>query len=374
MIQFLNLKSINESYEPQLSAAVQRTINSGWYLLGEELKKFEEEYSIYTGVKHTVGVANGLDALRLIFKAYLITGKLKEGDEVIVPANTFIASFLAISDNRLKPVPIEPDPMTYNLGFKEINNAVTDKTKAILIVHLYGQNAIDQEILDFVQNKDLILIEDNAQAIGASLKGIKTGAMGHAAAHSFYPGKNLGALGDGGAVTTNDSTIEDIIRSLANYGSVEKYVHKYQGLNSRLDEIQAAVLRVKLKRIDQDNQHRKKIASKYKASISNKSVKLPELKHLSKPEDFEGHVWHLFVIQTASREMFMNHCKNEGVQTLIHYPTPPHLQGAYKSYFKDPFPLTEKMSAQLVSLPISQVMSEAESNKVIEVVNSFRSK
>lgn len=371
MIPFLDLKAINESFEPKLTNAIIKTVNSGWYLLGEEKRKFEEEYSLYTGVAHTIGVANGLDALRLIFKAYILEGRLKEGDEILVPANTFIASFLAISDNRLIPVPVEPDPKTYNLGIQELKKSITNKTKAILIVHLYGQNAIDQDILEFVESKNLLLIEDNAQAIGASYKGIKTGALGHASAHSFYPGKNLGALGDGGAVTTNDSAIASLIRSLSNYGSLEKYEHTLQGLNSRLDEIQAAVLRIKLERIDIDNNRRKKIALKYKSLISNPHINLPSIKKTSENEESESHVWHLFVIETIYRDSFMAHCAKEGVQTLIHYPKPPHLQQAYIGVFKKAYPITEAMSSRLVSLPISQIMTDSEVDRVIKVVNSF---
>lgn len=276
MIKFLDLKSINKTYEPELSQAVQRVIDSGWYLLGEEVKAFEKEYAEYIGTKHAIGVANGLDALRIIMRAYLEIGKLVEGDEIIVPANTYIASILAVSDNRLKPVLVEPDIKTFNIDPFLIEDKITKKTKGIMIVHLYGQNAMHQEIERLVDKYNLILIEDNAQAQGAYFGSKRTGSLGSAAGHSFYPGKNLGALGDAGAVTTDDDELAEVIRSIANYGSREKYVNNFKGLNSRLDEIQAAVLRLKLEYLDKDNQRRREIAHYYCDGIKNEQIILPE--------------------------------------------------------------------------------------------------
>jgi dTDP-4-amino-4,6-dideoxygalactose transaminase len=371
MIKFLDLKAINDSYEPQLSGAIKTVLDSGWYLLGKELEDFESEYSTFLGCKHTIGVANGLDALRLIFRAYLELGILKEGDGVIVPANTFIASFLSITDNRLSPILVEPDPHTFNLNSSLIEAAITPKTKAILVVHLYGQNGINQEMLDLAKKYNLKIIEDNAQAIGAKWNGKNTGNLGDAAGHSFYPGKNLGALGDGGAVSTNDTELANVIRSLANYGSIEKYIHNYQGLNSRLDEIQAAVLRVKLKKLEEDNTKRRNIAAYYLDNIKNDAVILPSLPLNEKAEHFEEHVWHLFVLKSNFRDNLHGYLAKNGVQTLIHYPVPPHKQNAYEKLNELDFPITEELSKQVLSLPISPVMSASEYNQVVETVNSY---
>ena len=275
MIKFLDLKAINDSFEPDLSQSVQDVINSGWYLLGEEVKAFEKEYATYIGTKHCIGVANGLDALRLILKAYIEMGVMHEGDEIIVPANTYIATILAISDNKLTPVLVEPDINTYIIDPFLIEEKITDRTKGIMIVHLYGQNAMHPEIQRLVEKYNLKLIEDNAQAHGCFYGDKRTGSLGNAAGHSFYPGKNLGALGDAGAVTTNDDEFAKIIRALANYGSNKKYINDYQGLNSRLDEIQAAVLRLKLKRLDADTKRRREIAQYYCENIKHPEIFLP---------------------------------------------------------------------------------------------------
>ena len=363
MIKFLDLKEINNSYQPELDRAVERVIHSGWYLHGEELKAFEAEYAAFIGAHYCIGVANGLDALRLIFKAYIVLGKLKEGDEIVVPANTFIASILAITDNRLNPVLVEPDINTYNLDPYRIEEKITPRTKGILLVHLYGQNAMQDEIQRISDKHNLLLIEDNAQAIGARNEGVRTGAVGHAAGHSFYPGKNLGALGDAGAVTTSDETLAKTIRALGNYGSHEKYVHQWQGLNSRLDEIQATVLRVKLKKLDSDNEYRKKIARYYVEHIINPKIILPSVA--------ADHVWHLFVIRCANRDALQQHLTNESVQTLIHYPIPPHQQGAYQLWNNLSFPATEQIHREVLSLPISPVMKEAEVQRVVAVINAF---
>ena len=335
-------------------------------MLGDQVKSFEQNLSQYIGSPNAIGVANGLDALRLIFNAYLELGQLKVGDEVIVPANTYIASVLAITDNRLKPVFAEPDIADYNLDIAKLEALITPRTKAIMVVHLYGQTCWSDELVALAKKYDLKIIEDNAQAIGAEWKGVKTGNLGDAAGFSFYPGKNLGALGDGGAVTCKDALLAKTIRTLANYGSEEKYINKYQGLNSRLDEIQAAVLDVKLKYIDTDNEKRRKIAERYCAEITNPKITLPQMLAGSKE-----HVWHLFVIRTAKRDQLQKYLLENGVQTLIHYPIPPHKQKAYKYYNHLSFPITEKMHAEVLSLPISPVMGMEEMENVIQLINSF---
>lgn len=363
MIKFLDLESINGSFQPELDEAIKRVVHSGWYLQGEEVKAFEQEYAAFIGTPHCVGVGNGLDALRLIFRAYLELGKLKPGDEIIVPANTFIASVLAISDNHLTPVLVEPDIKTYNLDPAEIEKKITSKTKGILLVHLYGQNAMRPDINQLVEKYDLLLIEDNAQAIGARNGILRTGSVGHIAAHSFYPGKNLGALGDGGAVTTTDETLARTVAALGNYGSQKKYIHTWQGINSRLDEIQAAVLRLKLKRLDSDNDNRKKIANYYLHHIRNSKLVLPQ--------QVADHVWHLFVIRCADRDELQKHFTDHHIQTVVHYPIPPHQQNAYKELNGFSFPVTEQIHREVLSLPISPVMKEDEVHHVIETINIF---
>ncbi|MBL7873757.1 MAG: aminotransferase class I/II-fold pyridoxal phosphate-dependent enzyme [Cyclobacteriaceae bacterium] len=363
MIKFLDLKKITDSFQPELDAAVQRVVQSGWYLLGEEATAFEKEYAAFVGAPYAVGVANGLDALRLIFKAYLELGRLKEGDEIIVPANTYIASMLAITDNKLKAVLGEPDIQSFNLDPFKVEEKITANTKGILLVHLYGQNGMHPEIARLVDKYNLLLIEDNAQAIGCRSGNFRTGAVGHAAGHSFYPGKNLGALGDAGAVTTSDSALAATIAALGNYGSRQKYVNEMQGLNSRLDEIQAAVLRVKLKRLDRDNARRQEIANYYLRHINHANVVLPQA--------LSEHVWHLFVVRCTAREALQQHLEKMGIQTIIHYPIPPHKQRAYKEWNQDTFPITEKIHQEVLSLPISPVMTEEEINAVVQSVNMF---
>ena len=366
MIKFLDLQKINLQYQQEIEKKLLETFRSGWYLLGHEVKNFENNLSQYIGSPNAVGVANGLDALRLIFKAYLELGQMKFGDEVIVPANTYIASLLAITDNRLKPVFAEPNIENYNLDISKIEALITPKTKAIMVVHLYGQVCWSKELEVLAKKYNLKIIEDNAQAIGAEWNGTKTGNLGDAAGFSFYPGKNLGALGDGGAVTCKDSLLAKTIRALANYGSEEKYVNKYQGLNSRLDEIQAGVLDVKLKYIDADNDQRRTIAEKYCAAISNPKITLPIL-----PTDSKEHVWHLFVIRTLARKKLQTYLEENGIQTLIHYPIPPHKQRAYKYYNNLSFPITEQIHNEVLSLPISPVMEDEEVEKVIAVLNNY---
>ena len=365
-IKFLDLQKINLQYQEEIETKLLETFRSGWYLLGDQVKSFENNLAQYIGSPNTIGVANGLDALRLIFKAYLELGQLKVGDEVIVPANTYIASLLAITDNRLKPVFAEPTVENYNIDISKIEALITPKTKAIMVVHLYGQVCWSKELENLAKKYDLKIIEDNAQAIGAEWNGIKTGNLGDAAGFSFYPGKNLGALGDAGAVTCKDSLLAKTIRTLANYGSEEKYVNKYQGLNSRLDEIQAAVLGVKLEYIDADNEKRKNIAERYCAGITNPKIILPQL-----PKNADEHVWHLFVIRNSKRDQLQNYLLENGIQTLIHYPIPPHKQKAYKHYNHLSFPITEEIHEEVLSLPISPVMRDEEVGTVIEMVNKY---
>jgi dTDP-4-amino-4,6-dideoxygalactose transaminase len=370
MIDFLNLKNINAQYSVELKEACSRVIDSGWYVLGKEVKEFEKEFANYCQAKHCFGVANGLDALVLILRAYIELGVMQKGDEVIVPSNTYIASILAISENGLIPILVEPDINTFNLEPKLIEQAITTKTKAILTVHLYGQVTGMDEINTIAQKHSLKVIEDCAQAHGAlytdkSSQSRKVGCLGDAAGFSFYPGKNLGALGDGGAVTTNDSILANTVDALRNYGSHEKYKNQYKGINSRLDEIQAAMLRVKLRYLDKEINSRQAVAEAYLQGIDNALVELPVL------EDVNAHVWHLFVIKTTLRERLVSYLSDNGVQTLIHYPTPPHKQEAYDDWNCESFPISERIHEQVLSLPISPVLSLNEVDTIISLVNSF---
>ena len=372
MIKFLDLKKLNDSFEPQISDAIKRVLDSGWYLLGNEVKAFEQEYSHFIGVKHCIGVANGLDALRLILKAYIELGNMKEGDEIIVPANTYIASILAITDNRLVPVLVEPDINTYNIDPYKIEEKISSRTRGIMIVHLYGQNAMSLEIQRLVKKYDLKLIEDNAQAQGCHFGDKRTGSLGDAAGHSFYPGKNLGALGDAGAVTTNDDEFADVIRTIANYGSKAKYQNLYKGLNSRLDEIQAAILRIKLPRLDADNQRRREIAQYYISNITNQSIVLPATCNQQPATSNMGHVWHLFITRTINRDNLQQYLHKNGVQTMIHYPIPPHQQIAYKEWNNLKLPITETIHNEVLSLPISPVMSMTERSQICDLINDYK--
>lgn len=367
MIKFLDLQKINHQYEKELKEAAFKVIDSGWYLLGAELEKFEKNYAAFCGSKYVVGVANGLDALRLIFKAYIEMGVMKKGDEVIIPANTYIASLLAVTDNDLVPVLVEPDINTYNLDVSKIESAITNKTRAILTVHLYGQNSINEKLLDICKINNLKLIEDSAQAHGALWNGKVMGSLGDAAGHSFYPGKNLGALGDAGAVSTNDKSFYEVVKALGNYGSLKKYENTYQGLNSRLDEIQAGFLNVKLKYLHVDIQQRRIVANYYLKNIENSRITLPEVLNE------EGHVWHLFVIRCQNRDELQNYLSSKGVQTLIHYPIPPHKQKAYKSMNNLSFPITEKIHKEVLSLPISGVLDQNEIQRIVQLINDFKS-
>jgi len=372
MIPFLDLKKINDSFEPQLSQSIQRVLDSGWYLLGNENKAFEEEYASYVGSRHCIGTANGLDALRLILKAYIAMGQMKEGDEIIVPANTYIASILAITDNRLKPVLVEPDIHTFNMDPFRIEEKITDCTRAVMIVHLYGRNAMHPEIQRVVDKYHLKLIEDNAQAQGCYYGDRRTGSLGHAAGHSFYPGKNMGALGDAGAVTTDDNNLAAAVRALGNYGSSKKYVNEYQGLNSRMDEIQAAVLRVKLARLDADNQKRRDVAAFYIHAIHHSNIILPvNLEAASGVIKDKSHVWHLFIIRCQNRERLQQYLADNDIQTLIHYPIPPHKQRAYSEWHAQSYPITEQIHREVLSLPISPIMSQEDVKTVVEMINEW---
>lgn len=366
MIKFLDLQKINLAHQQEIEERILKTFRSGWYLLGNEVQQFEQNLAQYIGSPNAVGVANGLDALRLILRAYIERGIMAKGDEVIVPANTYIASVLAISDNGLVPVLVEPDLHTYNIDIAKIEEKITDKTKAIMLVHLYGRIVFSDELRTLADQYGLKIIEDNAQAIGAVWNGTKSGNLGDAAGFSFYPGKNLGALGDAGAVTTKDDELAKTIRALANYGSNQKYVNIYQGLNSRLDEIQAAALDVKLKYIDAENSRRREIAKRYLAEIKNPKITLPE-----NPADEAEHVWHLFVVRTPQRDQLQKYLTKNGVQTLIHYPVPPHKQKAYTELNKLSYPIIEKIHGEVLSLPISPVMEEEEVATVITVINKF---
>lgn len=366
MIKFLDLLGINMQYQDEIEKSLLRVFRSGWYLLGNEIKTFELTLSQYINVAHAIGVANGLDALRLIFRAYIEQGLMQPGDEVIVPSNTYIASILAISDNGLVPVLCEPSFNTYNIDIQKIEDHITDKTKAILLVHLYGRVVFSDQILDLAARFNLKVVEDNAQAIGAEWNGIKAGALGDAAGFSFYPGKNMGALGDAGAVTCKDPDLAITIRALANYGSKEKYVNIYQGLNSRLDEIQAAVLDVKLKYIDHENSIRRDIANRYYSEITNDKIQLPSF-----PENKLEHVWHVFVIRTADRTRFQQYLSDHAIQTLIHYPIPPHKQAAYKEWNGQIFPISELIHQEVLSLPISPILTPAEVSYIIDIINKW---
>lgn len=367
MIKFLDLQKINIQYKHEIEDAILRVYRSGWYILGEEVKIFENVLSSYCNVKNIIGVANGLDALRLIFKAYIELGLMKEGDEILVPANTYIASVLAISDNNLIPVLIEPEFNSFNIDFDKIEEKISSKTKAIMVVHLYGRVCWSEKINLIVKKYNLQVIEDNAQAIGADWNGIKTGALGDAAGFSFYPGKNLGGIGDGGAVSTNDDKLASIIRSISNYGSSKKYVNEYKGLNSRLDEIQAAVLNVKLNYLDKENSKRREIAEYYIQNIKNKDIILPSI-----PKNIKEHVWHLFVIRTENREALQNYLTKNGVETLVHYPIPIHFQKAYLTeYNGQKYPITEIISKTCLSLPIYSCLKETEIKHIVNVINNY---
>lgn len=366
MIPFLSLKDITAKYSDEIHEAVSRVVDSGWYLQGEENERFEQHYADYIGTSYCIGCANGLDALIWIFRAYVEMGMMQPGDEVIVPANTYIASVLAITENGLKAVLVEPNPCTLEIDENRIEEAITNRTKAILLVHLYGRCAYSEKIREICQRYELLLVEDNAQAHGCTYNGKKTGSLGEAAGHSFYPGKNLGALGDGGAVTTDNKELADCVRALANYGSQKKYVFKYRGRNSRLDEIQAAVLDVKLRHLDEDNRLRQQVAAYYYDNINNPFIALP-----ARLPD-ENNVYHLFPVFCERRDELQQYLSQNGIQTLIHYPIPPHLQECYLGEWGDvSLPITERLAKQELSLPISPCLNIVETEKVVDIINKF---
>ena len=365
MVKFLDLQKVTSKYADEIHEAVNRVVDSGWYLQGQENASFERHYSDYIGTKYAVGVANGLDALIWILRGYIELGVMKPGDEVIVPANTYIATILAITENCLKPVLVEPNINTYQIDDRLIEKAVTPRTKAVMIVHLYGCCAYTEKIGEICKKYNLKLLEDNAQAHGCVFNGRRTGSLGDAAAHSFYPGKNLGALGDAGAVTTNDKELADTIRALANYGSAKKYVFRYIGRNSRLDEIQAAVLDVKLRHLDEDNALRRQVARYYMEHIKHPDIILPEV------ENWDRHVFHIFPIRSSRREELQKYLSENGIQTIIHYPIPPHKQECYKDWNSLSFPITEKIHAEELSLPMSPVMEEEEIRTVVDTINRW---
>ena len=365
MIPFLDLKSINAQYRDELIKACTKVIDSGWYIQGNECKEFEKEFAEYCGAKYAIGVASGLDALTLILRAYKELGIMRDGDEVIVPSNTYIASILAISQNNLVPILVEPDINTYLIDPDKIEEKITSRTKAILPVHLYGQTCEMDKINAIAKKYNLKVIEDSAQSHGAYFGNSRCGNLGDASGFSFYPGKNLGALGDGGAVTTNDEELANAIRALGNYGSHIKYENLYKGVNSRLDEMQAAMLKVKLKYLDNEIKKRRKIANYYCKNIKNENIILPMLR----TED--NHVWHLFVVRSNKRDKLQKYLQNHGITTLIHYPIAPHKQEAYKEWKNESFPISEQIHDEVLSLPISGVQSLEETRKIVQVINDF---
>lgn len=365
-VAHLDLRRLNASFGDELHNASRSVIDSGWYIRGESVKRFENEFAQYCGVPCCVGVGNGLDAITMIFKALIQQGKLNLADEVLVPANTFIASILGIQAAGLIPVLADPNPNSYNLDVESLQKGYQKRVRAILVVHLYGRIAPMDEILDFASSHGLLVIEDAAQAHGALYKNKRAGSFGIASAFSFYPGKNLGALGDGGAVTTSDPQLAEIVRALGNYGSLQKYVNLYQGCNSRLDELQAAILSIKLARLDHDNACRSAVASQYLKKIKHPLIQLPT------PGIVKEHVWHLFVVRSPERDALQNHLQKRGVETQIHYPIPPHLQQAFCGVFANiQLPITEAISETVLSLPMSPLMEDYEMEAVIQAVNSF---
>ena len=364
-VPFLRLKDITDKYKNEIHEAALRVIDSGWYLQGEETKRFEKDYANYIGTKYFICCANGLDALVWIFRAYIELGIMQPGDEIIVPANTFIATILAITENGLVPVLVEPDINTLQIDDSLIEEKITFKTKAICIVHLYGRCAYTDKIGELCKKYNLKLIEDNAQAHGCMFKGKKTGSLGDVSGHSFYPGKNLGALGDAGGVTTNDEQLANTIRSLANYGSAKKYVFQYCGRNSRIDEIQAAILDIKLKHLDEDIELRKSVARRYVEGIKNPKITLPQI------TDWNAHVFHLFPILCENRDELQKYLESKGIGTNIHYPIPPHKQECYKEWNNLSLPVTERIHREELSLPISPCLTDEQVQYVIQTINEW---
>lgn len=366
MIKYLDLQQITQMHEPALSTAVQQVINSGWYLKGNATQAFEKAYANYIGTRHCVACGNGLDALTLMLRAYIELGYLSHGDEIIVPANTYIATILSITENRLTPILVEPSLDSFQIDDSLIEKAITPRTKAILLVHLYGKCAYTEVIASLCKKYQLLLLEDNAQAHGCTFDGKKTGALGHAAAHSFYPGKNLGALGDAGAVTTNDSALADMVATLGNYGSHKKYVFDHIGYNSRMDEIQAAVLSVKLQRLDDMNQSRINLAKRYIEEIKNPHITVPSYNYLSQ------NVFHIFPILCKEREKLATYLKEKGIETMIHYPIAPHQQRCYPQWNQCSYPITEHIHNTELSIPLSPVITSTEANTIIQALNFYQ--
>jgi len=372
MIPFLDLKAINAQYRDELVEACTKVIDSSWYIQGNECKSFEQEFANYCGTNYAVGVANGLDALTLIIRAYKEMGIMQDGDEIIVPANTYIASILAISENNLIPILVEPDINSYLLDPYKIEEKITPKTRAIMPVHLYGQTCEMDTINELAKKYNFKVIEDSAQSHGAYYKDKRCGNLGDASGFSFYPGKNLGALGDGGAVTTNDKILANTIRALGNYGSHKKYENLYKGINSRLDEIQAAILRIKLRYLDKETEHRRSIAQYYMKNIDNTKIFLPIQNSKLNIQNYKNHVWHIFVIRTDKREELQRYLADSNIQTLIHYPIPPHQQKAYREWDDVSFPISETIHNEILSLPISGVQSLADTKKIVMVLNAYK--
>jgi dTDP-4-amino-4,6-dideoxygalactose transaminase len=366
MIKFLDLQGINEPYRADFKKSLDEILDSGWVLMGANVSAFEKEFAAYCGAKHCIGVANGLDAITIILQGYKQLGLLKEGDEVIVPSNTYIATILGVHHAGLVPVMVEPDEHTFNLSAQKVAKAITEKTRALFTVHLYGQLSKMDELLELSKKHNLLLLDDVAQAHGAEMKnGQKAGTIADASAFSFYPGKNLGCLGDGGAITTNNSELASVVSAYRNYGSHKKYSNLYKGVNSRLDELQAAFLRHKLRNLEEDNEKRRKVALRYLEGINNPLVQLP---FYSKGRD---HVFHLFVVRVKKRELFIKHMENNGIQTVIHYPIPPHKQEAFSEWNDQSFPISELIHKEIISLPISPVITDSEIKLVIETVNNY---
>ncbi|MBS1615177.1 MAG: DegT/DnrJ/EryC1/StrS family aminotransferase [Bacteroidetes bacterium] len=367
MVKFLDLQQINESYRRQMHEALDAVLDSGWFIMGKALEQFEQEFAAFCGTKHCIGVGNGLDALILCLDAWRELGLLEYGDEVLVPANTYIASILAISRAGMKPVLVEPDEKTFLISPDQAARHISARTKAILPVHLYGQLCDMAALKSLAQKHGLLILEDAAQSHGASWNGQRCGALGDAAGFSFYPGKNLGALGDAGAITTNDDALATTLRALRNYGSHKKYYNLFKGYNSRLDELQAAFLSQKLPDLDAGNEHRRRIAQLYQQHIHNPGLNLPEM-----PAEPARHVWHLYVLRTKERQRLADFLLEQGIQTMIHYPVSPTHQEAYHELAKMKLPLTDAIHAEVLSLPISNIMTEAEALQVAEAINQFR--
>lgn len=366
-IPFLDLKKLNKDYEGQITKKIDEVLNSGWYINGEEVRCFEKEFANFCGTKYCTAVGNGLDALKLIIRGYIVLGEMKEHDEIIVPSNTYIASILSITENKLNPVLVEPEIATYLINPNEIEKKITKKTKAIMVVHLYGQACNMEKIIHLANKYDLKIIEDSAQSHGSKFKNKLCGNLGHASAFSFYPGKNLGALGDAGAITTNDQLLNETVKTLSNYGSSVKYENKFKGLNSRMDEIQAGILRIKLKYLNKEIAARQNIANNYLNNMTNSHIALPFVQENS------THVWHLFVIRTKNREKLQNYLLKNGIETLIHYPIPPHKQIAFKEWKEDSYPMSEKIHNEVLSLPMGSFLNKNCQAKVIKFINKYES-